>query len=160
MLSREFLNWQWYDNSGEMRVFLHLLLTANYADAKWHGVTIKRGERVVSLQGLSDEIGIPKSTLRDILGRLEASGDIVRTSHSKFTLITLKDYSKYTDYRPIYEQEINKARPKSAQNPPQYNNNNNNQNNNNDKNCARDIFDISFDINELEESSFDRYKKY
>ena len=94
MLSREFLNWQWYDSDKEMRIFLHLLLTANYTDAEWHGITVRRGERIISTQKLAEETGVPKSTLRDILHRLENSGDIARTPQKKFTLVTINKCSK------------------------------------------------------------------
>ena len=39
MLPRSITNWQWYDEPNTMRIFLHLLLTANYTDRSWHGVS-------------------------------------------------------------------------------------------------------------------------
>ena len=46
MLPRSIINWQWYDEPNTMRIFLHLLLTANYTDRSWHGVPVLRGQRI------------------------------------------------------------------------------------------------------------------
>ena len=41
---RSMLKWEWYEDVNTKAVFLHLLLTANFKDTKWQGITIKRGE--------------------------------------------------------------------------------------------------------------------
>ena len=45
---RSLLDWEWYDDINTCRLFIHLLLTANYEDKKWHGMVIKRGQRFCS----------------------------------------------------------------------------------------------------------------
>ena len=50
---RSLLKWEWYDDVNTCRLFLHLLLTVNYTDGQWHGMTIKAGSRVCSIRKLS-----------------------------------------------------------------------------------------------------------
>ena len=50
MLPRSITNWQWYDEANTMRIFLHLLLTANYTDRSWHGVPVLRGQRICTYE--------------------------------------------------------------------------------------------------------------
>lgn len=89
-LPRSFLDWQWYDDVNTCRLFLHLLLTVNYTDKQWHGMTIKSGERVCSISGLSEETGLTTQNVRTSLKRLEKSGNLTRTAYANFTVVTVK----------------------------------------------------------------------
>ena len=161
-LSREFLNWQWYDDGTAARVFLHLLLTANFEKAQWHGITIERGQRGVSLAAISEETGIPRSTVRDALAKLEKGGEIERTIQSGITVITLKNYELYTSARTETAPFPSDDRTAPARHPHTYYNNKYNKNNNynNDNNMrSREKNNHSFDIDELERRAYDRYRK-
>lgn len=35
-IHRKMLDWEWYDDIPTKTLFLHLLLTANWKDSKWH----------------------------------------------------------------------------------------------------------------------------
>ena len=94
MLPRAILDWQWYDEPNTMRLYLHLLLTANYSKKEWHGITICRGQRVCTLAGLSRETGLSVQQIRTILRRLETSGEIISRSTSQYTLLTIEHYDK------------------------------------------------------------------
>ena len=52
-LHRSLLKWEWYDDLNTFKLFMHLLLTVNYYDSKWHGVMIKRGSRAISRNKLA-----------------------------------------------------------------------------------------------------------
>ena len=43
-LHRKISEWEWYTDGNTFRLFLHLLLNANFEDKKWKGITIKKGE--------------------------------------------------------------------------------------------------------------------
>ncbi len=94
MLPRTILDWQWYDEPNTMRLYLHLLLTANYSQKEWHGITICRGQRVCTLAGLSRETALSVQQVRTILRRLETSGEIVSHSTSQYTLLTIEHYDQ------------------------------------------------------------------
>jgi hypothetical protein len=73
-LHRSLLKWEWYDDMNVFRVFLHLLLTANYEDKNWHGITIKRGQRVFSFEGLSKETKLSVRNVRTAIDKLKTTG--------------------------------------------------------------------------------------
>lgn len=110
-LHRKITEWEWYHDVNVTRVFVHLLLTANYEPKKWHGVTIGIGERIISLQGLADEVGLAKSTIVRVLNCLEKTGEIERNPTAKFTIITLKNYTAYNAERPLPDRCPTDSRP-------------------------------------------------
>ena len=68
-LYRKMTKWQWYSDEVMFRVFMHLLLTANYEPAYWRDVKIERGQTVVSLAKL-----FYKSYAADEEGNVEDRG--------------------------------------------------------------------------------------
>lgn len=94
-ISRKFLNWHWYDEDTTFRVFMHLLMTANYEDKKWNKITIKRGQRITSYRMLSIELKKSINTVKLHLERLVNTGEITIKSTNNYTLITILNYSQY-----------------------------------------------------------------
>src|SRR3989304_5930327 len=88
-LHRSLLNWEWYDDDVAYRVFTHLLMTCNYEDKKWKGLTIKAGQRVMSYPILAEEIGKTVQNVRTAILKLESTGEVARSSTGKFSIITL-----------------------------------------------------------------------
>lgn len=96
-LDRKILKWEWYDDPNTFRLFLHLLLTVNWSDQKWHGETIQRGSRVTSYQKLADELKLTVQQVRTAIEHLESTKEITRKSTSKYQIITVVNYGKYQD---------------------------------------------------------------
>lgn len=94
-LYRSLVSWEWYSDIITSRVFIHLLLTVNFEDIQWQGITIKRGERVYSFASLSDEIGITVQQLRSALKRLTITNEITSRSTTKYSVVTVKNYDRY-----------------------------------------------------------------
>lgn len=99
---RRFLEWEWYDQTSMVRLFLHLLLKANYEDKKWHGVVIKRGQLVTSFANLSAETGLSLQVVRSCLDKLQSTGEVNKQSTSQYTIITV---CKYADYQQTEDGE-------------------------------------------------------
>ena len=99
---RRFLEWEWYDQTSMVRLFLHILLKANYEDKKWHGVVIKRGQLVTSFANLSAETGLSLQVIRSCLDKLQRTGEVNKQSTSQYTIITV---CKYADYQQIEDVE-------------------------------------------------------
>jgi len=95
-LHRKFLSWEWFDDSGMVKLFIFLMLTANHKDGYWKGISIKRGQLITGLNKLNSATGIPIQSLKTFLKRLEKTGEIRKQSTNKFTIITL---CKYDDYQ-------------------------------------------------------------
>lgn len=92
---REMLAWEWYQDANTMRVFLHLLLTANYEDKKYKGVLIKRGQCMISVKKLSEDLRQTVRQTRTALDHLKSTGEVTIESTNKFSLITITNYEKF-----------------------------------------------------------------
>lgn len=94
-LNRKILEWQWYHDTNTFRVFLHLILNANYKDSYFENVKIKRGQVVISYSKLGKILGISFQQARTALEHLKSTGEITSEAYSKFSVITIKNYNKY-----------------------------------------------------------------
>ena len=99
VLHRKMVNWEWYDEPNTMRVFLHLLLTVNYEDKKWHGIAVKRGSRITSYDKISSELKLSVQKVRTAIKRLKSTGELtsetIRDGSSFYTVFTIRNYAKY-----------------------------------------------------------------
>ena len=89
------LEWEWYDDTNTKILFLHLLLTVNYENKKWHGIIIECGQRLVSYSVLSDELGLSIQSIRTSINKLKSTGELTIKSTNKYTLITLTNWGIY-----------------------------------------------------------------
>jgi len=98
------LEWEWYTNLNTFRVFLHMLLKANWKDGKFQGQIIERGSFISSIAKISQETGLTVNEVRTAVKNLKSTGEITSKSHSKYSVFTVKNYSVYQD---INTQENN-----------------------------------------------------
>ena len=111
-LHRQILNWEWYSDTNTFRLFLHLLLTANFKDQKYQGKLIKKGSLLTGRDKLSFETGLSVREVRTCLERLKSTNEIAIKSNSKGTEIQVVNYDKYqietsetTNERPTNDQQ-------------------------------------------------------
>lgn len=153
---RDIMDNEWYTEPLTMHLYRHCRLRANYADAKWQGIEIKRGQFITSLSTLSNETGLSIMQIRTALDKLKRTGYITNKSTRKYRIITVLGY----DEEQIYNKEINKQITNSQQTVNSLittDNNNNKKNKNNNRITAPKRFDkfgskkrgASYDINEL-----------
>lgn len=94
---RSLLKWEWYDDINTKTVFLHLLLTVNATDERWHGIEVRRGSRISSFAKLAAETKLSIQQVRTSISKLESTGEVTRCSHSKYTVFSVKNYEKYQE---------------------------------------------------------------
>jgi len=99
---RKIAEWEWYTTPHMAHIFQHLIRSASHIDTKWQGVDIKKGQVVVGLPSLSNATGVSSQALRTCLTRLECSGEIVKKSTNRFTILTI---CKYCDYQQTEQTE-------------------------------------------------------
>ena len=137
-LHRKILEWQWYEDANVMRVFLHLLLTANHKDKKWKGTTIKRGQLATSHESIAMKLGLSKMQVRVALKKLKQGKEIDTNITPSYQLVTIVKYDDYQsgsvcDNTQITPKQHPNNTPVNTQITPN-NNDNNNNNVNNDNN--------------------------
>ena len=94
-LHRKMTKWGWYHDANTFRLFVHLLLTANYEPRVFEGRMIERGQRAASIAGLSKETKISVRSIRTSLEHLKSTNEVTTETTPKFTIITIKNYDLY-----------------------------------------------------------------
>ena len=94
-LHRSILDWEWWDDINTFRLFMTILLLANWKEKKWHGRTIKRGSLWTSLQTLSQRSGLTMQQTRTALSKLISTGEITSEVTNEGRLITVANYDFY-----------------------------------------------------------------
>ena len=103
---RSMLDWEWWDDINTFRLFVTILMLANWKDKKWHGKKIKRGSLWTSLETLSDLSGLSVMQVRTSLKKLISTNEITSKVTNSGRLITVVNYARYQDYTESVTNEI------------------------------------------------------
>jgi uncharacterized phage protein (TIGR02220 family) len=104
-LYKKLTQWQWYKDGNTLRLFIDLLLDANYEDSKVGFLEIKRGQCLTSIKRIHQNTGLTYQQIRTSLGKLEKSGEINKQTTNRYSIITIK---RYDDYQNVNKQVTNK----------------------------------------------------
>ena len=91
---RVMLAW-WYKELATSKLFIHMLMSANYADRMWNDVLVLRGSLVSSIRSMSSETGLSERQVRTALIHLEDKGEIKKEPSRKYTIFTITRYDFY-----------------------------------------------------------------
>ena len=94
-VDRSILNWRWYKNANTFRVFMHLLLTANYAPADYENIRLERGDVIVTYPGLGEVLGLSVREVRTAIEHLKSTGELTGKQYSKYQVISIVNYDSY-----------------------------------------------------------------
>lgn len=94
-ISRKILDWEWWHNINTCRLFLYMLLKANWNDGKFEGKVIKRGSFVSSYPKLAAGTDLTVNEIRTAISKLKSTGEITVKSYSKYSVFTIKNYDLY-----------------------------------------------------------------
>ena len=94
-IDRKILEWEWYSDINTCRLFIHLLLKANWKDGRFQGTEVPRGSLVTSYSSLAKQTGLSVQNVRTAIKHLILTGEITSNQQAKFTVITVKNYDKY-----------------------------------------------------------------
>ena len=94
-LSRGLLDWEWYTDINTTRLFIHMLLKANWKDGNFKGTTIPRGSFVSSIGKLSGETGLTDREIRTAISHLKKTGEVTSKTTNKFSVFTVVKYDLY-----------------------------------------------------------------
>ena len=94
-LHRKLIQWEWYQESNMVHLFIHLLLSANHKDGNWKGIDLVRGQLVSGRNKLSEQTGISSQSIRTCLNRLISTSEITIKPTNKYSIITICNYEDY-----------------------------------------------------------------
>ena len=98
-LHRKMVDKGFYKKSQYFHLWVHLLMLANHTQKEfmWNGniILIKEGQMITGRKQLSDDTGIPESTIEDILKFLESQHQIQQQKTTKYRLITIVNWIKH-----------------------------------------------------------------
>ena len=106
-LHRTITGWRWYKDGNVLRLWLHLLLNANYEQSEFQDRIIGRGEQVTSLKALSESTGLSIQEVRTALGKLKRTGEILVNSNRHFTIVSILNYDKFQSDSADKQQTVN-----------------------------------------------------
>lgn len=94
-LYRAMTEWEWYQDANTMRVFIHMLLTANIKDGTYLGVPVKRGELVTTYSDICSALGISTKSARTAINHLKRTGEVAVKHYPKFSVVSILSFDKY-----------------------------------------------------------------
>lgn len=94
---RSLLDWEWFDDAETVKLFIYLLLSANYEDKKWRGMVVERGQYVVGIEALAKRLKTTRQKIRTRLEKMEKYGTIRTATTNRFTIVTICNYESYQD---------------------------------------------------------------
>jgi hypothetical protein len=107
-LYRKITEWGWYKDNPTFKVFLHLLMKANYCQGEWLGQTVLPGQVITSSIKLADETGLTRQSVRTALNHLKSTNEITSESTNRFILVTIANWALYqSDQRESTSESTN-----------------------------------------------------
>lgn len=91
-LFRKILTWGWYGDTNTFRVFMHILLNANYKPSELRGYTIGRGECVMGYRAWAKELGLSVQQVRTAIEHLKSTHEVTLTPTRYFTIVKVEKW--------------------------------------------------------------------
>lgn len=91
-IPRGLTDWEWYSEPNTARLFIHLLLTANWQEKQWQGIIIHPGELVTSQSQLAKQLNLTVMQVRTALEHLKVTGWITVKTGPKYSVVAINNY--------------------------------------------------------------------
>lgn len=106
-LPRTMLEWGWLDDENTLKVYLVLLLSANWKDGEWHGIKVRRGQLITGRKKLAEKCRLSEQNIRTALEHLKSTNEITIETKRKFSIITINNYDPDQNPNQQISQTIN-----------------------------------------------------
>ena len=101
-IHRKILDWEWWDKPEMIKLLIMFICKANIEDKIWHGILIKRGQFISSLDALKVDSGFSIQKIRTCIKRFENTKELTIKSTNKYSIITICNYDDYQ----VFENDI------------------------------------------------------
>lgn len=96
-INRKILDWEWWYDINTHRLFLYMLIKANWKDGKYKGIDVPRGSLASCIPKLSQDTSLTPDEVRTAIKHLKSTNEISSKSYNKFTIFTINNYNLYQD---------------------------------------------------------------
>ena len=97
-LHRSILQWEWWDDPNTTRVFIWLLLNAQWEDSRYHGYDVPRGSLVTSYASIAKNTKISVKAARVAINHLKMTGEVALKGQAHFSIVTIVNWDKFQGY--------------------------------------------------------------
>ena len=94
-IHRKIMEWEWYKSPSTGYLFIFLILSANFAEQRFMGKKIKRGQFVTSLATIAQKTGLSVQQVRTGIKHLISTNEITNDSYRTYRIITVVNYDEY-----------------------------------------------------------------
>ena len=96
-LNRQLLEWRYWYSETAVKLWILILMKANWKDGWFMGDRIPRGSLATSIASLAEECKKSPTTIKKWLNRFEEDGQISRRVTNRYTQITVINYGFFQD---------------------------------------------------------------
>lgn len=158
-LYRKIEDWSWYDDSNTFRVFIFLLIHANFQDKLFLDTIIKRGSLATSYQTIAGRLNLTYKQVRTAIEHLKKTKNVSVSRLGNYLVITIINYDMYqsdkADLKALKRQSKGNQRAIKGQQLNNYNNDNNdNRNYSNNKDHSFGYEGAAYNLKAYEEYCF------
>ena len=94
-LDRKIAEWEWFTDSNTLKLWIYLLVNAQYQDSSYKGIEVKRGQLITGRKKLAEQLEMSEQQIRTCLDHLQATNEITIKPTNKYSLITIEKYGLY-----------------------------------------------------------------
>lgn len=94
-LDRKITEWEWFTDANTLKLWIYLLVNAQFQDGSYKGIEIKRGQLVAGRKKLAEQLDMTEQQIRTCLERLQATSEITIKTTNRFSIITIVKYGFY-----------------------------------------------------------------
>jgi len=87
--------WEWHDDLQLVGFFVHLILSANYKESRYHGYTIPRGSLVFGRKEAAKKFSVSERFIRTMLTKLKTTSEVTIKTTNRFSIICIVNYEKF-----------------------------------------------------------------
>lgn len=104
---RELLQWEWFEKSEMVHLFIYLLLKASREDRKWQGIPVKKGQLVTTNGTIRRDLKLSEQTIRTCMKRLISTGEITYQATNRYVVVTICNYDRYQESKIAINEQNN-----------------------------------------------------
>jgi len=123
-LDRKIAEWEWFTDSNTLKLWIYLLVNAQYQDSSYKGIEVKRGQLITGRKKLARELGMSECQIRSCLNHLKTTNEITIKTTNKYSVITIVKYGVYQGDDDGSNQQNNQQNVQRATNKQPTNNHN------------------------------------